>query len=88
MNRRSFLKCLAGGAAGFALDPERLLWVPGQRTHFVMPGIESPPLILLHKTVSSADVIAMFKHVYGADRLAALARMECTLWERLDARRS
>lgn len=87
MNRRSFLTILAGGAAGFALDPERLLWVPGQRTHFVMPGIESP-LIFLHKTVSSADVIAMFKHVYGADKLAALARMEVALWERLDARRS
>ncbi len=30
MNRRSFLSTLLGGAA-VALDPERLLWVPGKK---------------------------------------------------------
>ena len=35
MDRRSFLGLLGAGAAGFALDPERLLWRPGQRTFFL-----------------------------------------------------
>lgn len=30
MNRRGFLSTLLGGAA-MALDPERLLWVPGKK---------------------------------------------------------
>lgn len=30
-NRRGFLKFLGGAAATATLDPERLLWVPGQR---------------------------------------------------------
>ena len=37
MNRRSFLSTLALGAAGFALDPERLLWRPGAKTIFLPP---------------------------------------------------
>lgn len=35
MNRRAFLTTLAAGLAGAALDPERLLWVPGQKTIFI-----------------------------------------------------
>lgn len=36
MNRRSFLGLLGVGAAGFALDPERLLWRPGEKSyHFI-----------------------------------------------------
>lgn len=35
MNRRSFLRLAGIGAAGMALDPERLLWVPGQKTFFL-----------------------------------------------------
>lgn len=34
MNRRSFLGLSGASLAGFALDPERLLWVPGQRSYF------------------------------------------------------
>ena len=37
MNRRAFLTALALGSAGFAFDPERLLWVPGARTIFLPP---------------------------------------------------
>ena len=37
MNRRAFLRALGLASAGFALDPERLLWVPGQRTFFLPP---------------------------------------------------
>ncbi len=39
MERRSFLRVLGLGAtaiaAGLALDPERLLWVPGAKTFFL-----------------------------------------------------
>lgn len=35
MNRRHFLNVLGAGTAGMVLDPERLLWVPGQRTFFL-----------------------------------------------------
>jgi len=41
MNRRRFLATLCAGAAGFALDPERLLWVPGKKTIFLPPVIQS-----------------------------------------------
>ena len=35
MNRRTFLQRSAAAGVAFALDPERLLWRPGQRTIFV-----------------------------------------------------
>lgn len=38
MNRRGFLQLLGAGATGLVLDPERLLWVPGQKTFF-LPSI-------------------------------------------------
>ena len=34
MNRRAFLALVASGVAGLTLDPERLLWVPRQKTIF------------------------------------------------------
>ena len=44
MDRRRFLNLLAlGGAAGLALDVDRLLWVPGART-FVDLHIPSYPV--------------------------------------------
>jgi hypothetical protein len=40
MNRRSFLGLSSAALAAFTLDPERALWVPGQRSYFdiVRPG--------------------------------------------------
>ena len=35
MNRRAFLALCSAGAAGMAVDPERLLWVPGAKTIFL-----------------------------------------------------
>ena len=35
MNRRDFLTQAAIAIAGMAIDPERLLWMPGQRTIFL-----------------------------------------------------
>jgi hypothetical protein len=37
MNRRRFLTLFATAAAVAAVDPERLLWTPGARTHFLAP---------------------------------------------------
>jgi hypothetical protein len=37
MNRRRFLTVFATAAAVAAVDPERLLWTPGARTHFLPP---------------------------------------------------
>jgi len=34
MNRRAFLSLSSLVAAGMVLDPERLLWVPGQKNYF------------------------------------------------------
>lgn len=37
MNRRGFLRLAALAALGAAVDPEQLLWTPGQKTHFLPP---------------------------------------------------
>ena len=37
LSRRAFLGLAATSAAAFALDPERLLWVPGAKTIFLPP---------------------------------------------------
>lgn len=37
MNRRGFLQTLGAALVGATLDPERLLWVPGQKTIFLPP---------------------------------------------------
>lgn len=41
IDRRGFLRTLlsagVGAVAGFTLDPERLLWVPGAKTIFLPP---------------------------------------------------
>lgn len=34
MNRRFFLRTIAAASAGAVIDPEQLLWVPGQKTIF------------------------------------------------------
>lgn len=37
-NRRQFIQLITSAAAGaYALDPERLLWVPGEKTIFIPP---------------------------------------------------
>ena len=39
MNRRAFLGTLLAAAPVLALDPERLLWVPGQKTIFIPEAV-------------------------------------------------
>jgi len=45
VNRRGFLGTLAAALTGAVLDPERLLWVPGQRTIFLPPVVHFNTLI-------------------------------------------
>ena len=35
MNRRGFLGVLGAGLAGYVLDPERAIWLPGAKTYFL-----------------------------------------------------
>ena len=42
MNRRSFLHAATLAASALAIDPERLLWTPGQKTIFVPKPIFAP----------------------------------------------
>ncbi len=41
MNRRGFLGAAAAAVAALAIDPERLLWVPGAKTIFIPPAVSS-----------------------------------------------
>jgi hypothetical protein len=53
VNRRNFLSTLVAAAAGMTLDPERLLWVPGQKTIF----IPSPKQTLMYDELLSSTLI-------------------------------
>lgn len=53
MNRRGFLSALIGFAATATLDPERLLWVPGQK----LISIPAPSMDFLN--VDQLLVVAM-----------------------------
>ncbi len=39
MDRRRFLSTLIGAGLTAAIDPERLLWIPGKKTVFIPPPI-------------------------------------------------
>jgi hypothetical protein len=69
MNRRSFLRALAIGAAAAAVDPEQLLWTPGQRTHILPPaGGWSPWRTMLHAAGPDAPTfIAWDPAAHGPD---------------------
>lgn len=70
ITRRSFFGVLAAAAAATALDPERLLWVPGQRKIF----IPAPARVIAASSLQVGDVITI------AGRYAINPRT----WERLE----
>ena len=70
MNRRGFLAALA---AAFVTDPEKLLWVPGQK----LISIPAP-----HPYVSAAGSIA-WKMDALRDCLEDLVLLQDVLWERV-----
>lgn len=55
MNRRGFLSLFGIGAAAVALDPERLLWVPGRK----LISIPAPDPARLRFRLALAQVHAM-----------------------------
>jgi hypothetical protein len=40
MNRRGFLRLFSAAAATVAIDPERLLWVPGTKKIFIPKPVQ------------------------------------------------
>lgn len=84
MNRRAFLNALTAAAAGFVLDPERLLWTPGRKTIFVPPptveeGLSMKLLIsqydiALERVITSLDIAVGYGLLYGHD----LTRQDAT----------
>jgi hypothetical protein len=50
MNRRELLKLISMGALGHALDVDKLLWIPGQKTIFlppVRPGMDISQIVAI-----------------------------------------
>lgn len=78
ISRRGFLTSLTAALATAALDPERLLWVPGQKTIFDLsaglPRIEDVPAIV---TVTRNEVIAFTlpKPVFRAGEIVTVDGM-------------
>jgi len=58
VNRREWLKLILSGAAGLALDPEKLLWVPGQKTIFIPSG-----KILTYSQIVSMEYARIIPHL-------------------------
>lgn len=56
MDRRTFFRLGAGAAIALALDPERALWVPGQKTYF-LPSPQIRPAI--------GDFVAFVEAIHG-----------------------
>ncbi len=54
IDRRRFLQFFAAAAAGSVLDPERLLWVPGQKKIFLPPA---PTITTLWSGLQVGDII-------------------------------
>ena len=75
MNRRAFLALCSAGAAGMAVDPERLLWVAGAKT-IMLPPVGGWPDIYRatyapwqsHATTDPARVQAQMRAFHAACR--------------------
>jgi hypothetical protein len=60
-SRRGFLSALLGGASALAVDPERLIWMPGQKKIFIPP----PPQyrhfqVVLTETMTMEEFSALY----------------------------
>ena len=85
MNRRAFLGLAATSAAAFALDPERLLWMPGAKTIFLpsreVYGVTSMAEALQHGLVAVQGTRRMVVLVSSGDQAAReLAALEADGW--------
>ena len=66
LNRRAFLAAIAAAA----VDPERLLWVPGKRRIFIPKGLVSPDKFVVDERIhviwlDKTDKWAAFLKDYG-----------------------
>ena len=76
MNRRRFLGSSAALLAAGMVDPERLLWVPGQRTIFIPPQVTLSPTneFISWMTGVQIKLVAMQLHRLGRIDTATLLR--------------
>jgi hypothetical protein len=86
LNRRAFLglaaSATAGALASAAFDPERLLWVPGQRTLFLPPERTLVQAKTLQEALSKG-LTAVFP---GGDRLQVRLGPGAVYWGRFPVR--
>lgn len=61
IDRRSFLRILAGTAAGVVLDPELALWVPGSKKIFLPSG---PAIYSGRLFTSTMEIDLILKQFY------------------------
>jgi len=69
MNRRAFLQVLAATAAGAVLDPELLLWVPGQKTIFLPPVVTPAAPIVFDSISIASTMFQLGDHIEIAGRI-------------------
>jgi hypothetical protein len=74
MNRRGFLGTLLGATAVMALDPEKLLWVPGQKKIFV----PKPKMITVTFCIDKQYIIEFIQEnsVYIASAVSKRANID------------
>jgi len=85
MDRRSFLSLFGAAAIGATLDPEKLLWIPGQKTIF-LPSVTSftQDLPLMYP-LDMVDVIVGY-HLRDLDNQLALMSYVHRAWGHAGAR--
>ncbi len=59
MNRRFFLNMLGMASAALALDPERLLWVPGKKKIFI-PSARSDTVMVRTIYFKNGGILTLF----------------------------
>jgi len=57
MRRREFLRAFLSGVAGYTLDVDRLLWIPGQKTIFLPSQQQTEYFNIINKT--HAEIVAL-----------------------------
>jgi hypothetical protein len=59
MHRRAFIQLLSAASLAAAFDPERLLWVPGQKTIFL-----PPERVFAHGVLRRGQISVPLNYVY------------------------
>lgn len=59
MNRRGFLTALLSSAAAVAIDPERLLWVPGRKLISIPAPASTLTMMPIGQRLNKGDIFSM-----------------------------